>query len=152
MLELVTFGLTGLVAILLVAFYFACKDHATLFSDKLSPSLMCDAELRPPKPCQCCGIAKYKLPCIRCAARERATNPCYNTANFVDPTNDFGTQRRNQLRGPGYFDTDFDVEKSFAMPSLWASALEIMRLTRGARTPGRPSPWSLHPPGSAAGA
>src|ERR1700757_967504 len=29
--------------------------------------------------------------------------PCYNTANFVDPTNDFSTQRRNQFRGPGYF-------------------------------------------------
>jgi hypothetical protein len=47
--------------------------------------------------------------------------PCYNTANFVDPTNDFGTQRRNQFRGPGYFDTDFDVEKSFAMPK-WEKA------------------------------
>ncbi len=48
-------------------------------------------------------------------------NPCYNTANFVDPTDDFGTQRRNQFRGPGYFDTDFDVEKSFAMPK-WEKA------------------------------
>jgi hypothetical protein len=50
MLELVPFGLTGLAAIVFVAFYFACKDHATSFSDKLSPSLMCDAEFRPPKP------------------------------------------------------------------------------------------------------
>ncbi len=48
-------------------------------------------------------------------------NPCYNTADFVDPTNDFGTQRRNQFRGPGYFDTDFVVEKSFAMPK-WEKA------------------------------
>jgi len=48
-------------------------------------------------------------------------NPCYNAANFVDPTNDFGTQRRNQFRGPGYFDTDFNVEKSFAMPK-WEKA------------------------------
>jgi hypothetical protein len=48
-------------------------------------------------------------------------NPCYNTANFVDPTNDFGTQRRNQFRGPGYFDTDFDLEKSFPMPK-WEKA------------------------------
>jgi hypothetical protein len=48
-------------------------------------------------------------------------NPCYNTANFVDPTNDFGTQRRNQFRGPGYFDTDFNVEKAFAMPK-WEKA------------------------------
>ena len=48
-------------------------------------------------------------------------NPCYNAANFVDPTNDFSTQRRNQFRGPGYFDTDFNVEKSFAMPK-WEKA------------------------------
>jgi hypothetical protein len=48
-------------------------------------------------------------------------NPCYNTADFVDPSNDFGTQRRNQFRGPGYFDTDFDVEKSFAVPK-WEKA------------------------------
>jgi hypothetical protein len=48
-------------------------------------------------------------------------NPCYNTANFVDPTNNFGTQRRNQFRGPGYFDTDFNVEKAFAMPK-WEKA------------------------------
>jgi len=43
-------------------------------------------------------------------------NPCYSAANFADPTNNFGSQRRNQFRGPGYFDTDFDVEKSFAIP------------------------------------
>src|SRR5258708_16643362 len=43
-------------------------------------------------------------------------NPCYSAANFVDPTNNFGTQRRNQFRGPGYFDTDFDVEKTFGIP------------------------------------
>ena len=48
-------------------------------------------------------------------------NPCYNTANFVDPTNNFGTQRRNQFRGPGYFDTDFSVEKSFGIPK-WEKA------------------------------
>ena len=55
-------------------------------------------------------------------------NPCYNAANFVDPTNAFGTQRRNQFRGPGYFDTDFDVEKSFAIPK-WEKA----QLSVGAR-------------------
>jgi hypothetical protein len=55
-------------------------------------------------------------------------NPCYNTANFADPTNNFGTQRRNQFRGPGYFDTDFDFEKAFAIPR-WESA----KFTVGAR-------------------
>ena len=48
-------------------------------------------------------------------------NPCYSTANFADPTSNFGTQRRNQFRGPGYFDTDFSVEKAFAIPK-WESA------------------------------
>ena len=48
-------------------------------------------------------------------------NFCYNAANFADPTNDFATQRRNQFRGPGYFDTDFDLEKSFAIPA-WEKA------------------------------
>jgi len=51
----------------------------------------------------------------------RLPNSCYNPANFADPTNNFATQRRNQFRGPGYFDTDFDVEKSFAVPK-WESA------------------------------
>jgi hypothetical protein len=65
-------------------------------------------------------------PNINCgASAARLVNgqphPCYNAANFVDPTNDFGTQRRNQFRGPGYFDTDFNVEKSFAMPK-WEKA------------------------------
>jgi hypothetical protein len=55
-------------------------------------------------------------------------NPCYSTANFADPTNNFATQRRNQFRGPGYFDTDFNVEKGFAIPK-WESA----QFTVGAR-------------------
>jgi hypothetical protein len=48
-------------------------------------------------------------------------NPCYSAANFADPTNDFANQRRNQFRGPGYFDTDFDLEKAFTIPK-WESA------------------------------
>jgi len=48
-------------------------------------------------------------------------NPCYNAATFADPTNNFGTQRRNQFRGPGYFDTDFDLEKAFGIPK-WERA------------------------------
>jgi hypothetical protein len=34
---------------------------------------------------------------------------------LLTPTNNFATQRRNQFRGPGYFDTDFDLEKTFPM-------------------------------------
>lgn len=33
----------------------------------------------------------------------------------------FDLEQHNQFRGPGYFDTDFDVEKSFAVPK-WESA------------------------------
>jgi hypothetical protein len=51
--------------------------------------------------------------------------PCYNTANFVDPINDFATQRRNQFRGPGYFDTDFDIEKSFVIPKWEKSQFSV---------------------------
>jgi len=50
-------------------------------------------------------------------------NACYSQANFADPgvATDFGNQRRNQFRGPGYFDTDFGLEKAFAIPE-WESA------------------------------
>lgn len=55
-------------------------------------------------------------------------NPCYSAASFTDPTTTFSGQRRNQFRGPGYFDTDFSVEKSFKIPR-WESA----NLSVGAR-------------------
>jgi Carboxypeptidase regulatory-like domain len=53
---------------------------------------------------------------------------CLNSANFADPTAGYGNQRRNQFRGPGYFDTDFNVEKGFNIPR-WESA----QFTVGAR-------------------
>jgi Carboxypeptidase regulatory-like domain len=61
-------------------------------------------------------------PNINCGSSAAGlANPCYNAANFADPTDNFGTQRRNQFRGPGYFDTDFDFEKAFNIPK-WESA------------------------------
>jgi hypothetical protein len=61
-------------------------------------------------------------PNINCGSSAAGlANPCYNAANFADPTDNFGTQRRNQFRGPGYFDTDFDFEKAFRIPK-WESA------------------------------
>ena len=66
---------------------------------------------------------------INCGGSAAQPNsPCYSAANFADPTNTFGNQRRNQFRGPGYFDTDFNVEKSFVVPR-WEGA----NLTLGAR-------------------
>jgi hypothetical protein len=61
-------------------------------------------------------------PNVNCgSSAAQLANPCYQAASFADPTNNFGTQRRNQFRGPGYFDTDFDFEKSFDIPK-WENA------------------------------
>lgn len=48
-------------------------------------------------------------------------SPCLLASNFTDPTNNWGQQRRNQFRGPNYFDTDFAVEKAFGVPK-WEGA------------------------------
>ena len=53
---------------------------------------------------------------------------CLSAGNFADPTAGYGNQRRNQFRGPGYFDTDFNVEKGFGIPK-W----ESVQFTVGAR-------------------
>jgi hypothetical protein len=56
-----------------------------------------------------------------------ASSPCLGPpataagTMFPDPTNTYGNQRRNQYRGPGYFDTDFAIEKGFGIPK-WESA------------------------------
>lgn len=47
--------------------------------------------------------------------------PCLEATNFASPINNFGQQRRNQFRGPGYFNTDFAVEKGFGVPK-WETA------------------------------
>jgi len=50
-----------------------------------------------------------------------AAAPCATAAQFPDPTTTFGDQRRNQNRGPGYFDSDFGIEKGFGIPK-WENA------------------------------
>jgi hypothetical protein len=62
-------------------------------------------------------------------------NSCYNAANFVDSTNNFGTQRRNQFRGPGYFDTNFDVEKSFSVPKWEKAVLRRCKVLQPLKSP-----------------
>jgi hypothetical protein len=47
-----------------------------------------------------------------CASIEWASSPCYRATNFSAPTTAFFRQRHDQFRGLGYFDTDFDVQKS----------------------------------------
>jgi len=49
------------------------------------------------------------------AAAANPSTPCLSLSNFADPTTNWGQQRRNQFRGPGYFDTDFAVEKAFGL-------------------------------------
>jgi hypothetical protein len=43
---------------------------------------------------------------------------CLNFADFSPPSSGFGSQRRNQFRGPGFFNTDFSLSKSTAV-HLW---------------------------------
>jgi hypothetical protein len=62
------------------------------------------------------------------AVAGNAKQPCLNAADFspiitgstTTPAS-FGTQRRNQFFGPGYFDTDLTVMKFFGIPH-WESA------------------------------
>jgi hypothetical protein len=42
--------------------------------------------------------------------------PCLSAGNFSPATNGFGDQRRNQLYGPNFFDTDLTVMKNFHVP------------------------------------
>ncbi|MGA2591112.1 MAG: hypothetical protein ABSH32_14430 [Bryobacteraceae bacterium] len=68
--------------------------------------------------------------CGEAAAGPNATS-CVNAAEFSPSTGSptaFGNQGRNIFRGPGYFDTDLAISKSFRFPR-WESA----KLTLGAQ-------------------
>jgi hypothetical protein len=65
MLELMSYGLSGLVAILFVAFRFACKDGSASFSDKHSSCSMDRAEFRRPKNVERCPCAADTNACPR---------------------------------------------------------------------------------------
>ncbi len=41
-----------------------------------------------------------------------AQTSCLNKAAFADPVNGFATSQRNGFRGPGYFDSDFSINKN----------------------------------------
>lgn len=43
-----------------------------------------------------------------------ATTACFSTNSFATPTN-FNASARNAFRGPGYFNTDMNLKKSFAL-------------------------------------
>jgi Carboxypeptidase regulatory-like domain len=46
--------------------------------------------------------------------------PCFTSANFSPAATGFGQQRRNQVYGPKYFNTDLTVQKNFKLP--WESS------------------------------
>jgi hypothetical protein len=48
--------------------------------------------------------------------RSAVDTPCLPAGNFSSATAGFGDQRRNQLRGPNFFDTDLTVMKNFHLP------------------------------------
>ena len=49
------------------------------------------------------------------------TTPCFGSSQFTPAPASFGTQRRNQIYGPNFFDTDLTVMKNFKIPH-WESA------------------------------
>lgn len=55
----------------------------------------------------------------------RATTPCMNTSQFTSPVTatggHFGNERRNQVYGPHFFDTDLTIMKNFRVPK-WENA------------------------------
>ena len=58
------------------------------------------------------------------------TNPCMNSSQFTTPIDadgvaSFGKQRRNQIYGPNYFDTDITVMKNFRFPRWEGAELQI---------------------------
>jgi len=52
-----------------------------------------------------------------CGSGDAAISPCLSPAGFLPPGTEtgFGSQRRNQFRGPQYFDTDLTVMKYFGI-------------------------------------
>ena len=47
--------------------------------------------------------------------------PCLLASNFASASTGFGDQRRNQFTGPSFFNSDFTISKSFAVPH-WEGA------------------------------
>lgn len=57
--------------------------------------------------------------------RSALTVPCMTAAEFTPAVNGWGQQRRNQVWGPHYFDTDLTVMKNFHVPINEASNFGI---------------------------
>jgi hypothetical protein len=57
--------------------------------------------------------------------RSAVNKPCLAASNFSPATSGFGDQRRNQLYGPNFFDTDLTVMKNFHVPISEASSFGV---------------------------
>lgn len=72
---------------------------------------------------------------LTCSSSNKFNNyvnnpPCMTPAEFTSPmipggVGGFGNQRRNQIYGPGYFDTDLTLMKSFRLPKWEGAELQI---------------------------
>ncbi len=62
-------------------------------------------------------LADLAVPASSLGSCTTPNMPCYSTSQFVDAASqhDFGNINRNAFRGPGYFDTDVNVNKTFAI-------------------------------------
>lgn len=59
-----------------------------------------------------------------CGGASHTLTPCDFASHFTSST-DFGQQRRNQLYGPNYTDTDLDVSKGLKMPHWEHAELKV---------------------------
>jgi hypothetical protein len=50
-------------------------------------------------------------------------NPCFSTTSLTAPTDFSGASSRNAFRGPGYFNTDLNLRKTFKITERFAFAL-----------------------------
>jgi Carboxypeptidase regulatory-like domain len=70
-------------------------------------------------------FADQLAPGAHVCTRDAVYGPCLTTIQFAPAVNGFGQQRRNQMWGPHYFDTDLTVMKNFHLPISEASNLGI---------------------------
>ncbi|HEX5234423.1 MAG TPA: carboxypeptidase regulatory-like domain-containing protein [Silvibacterium sp.] len=59
-----------------------------------------------------------------CGGDSHTITPCDFASHFA-PSTDYGQQRRNQLYGPNYTDSDLDLSKGFKMPHWESSELKL---------------------------
>ena len=59
-----------------------------------------------------------------CGGGAHTLTPCDFASHFTSST-DYGQQRRNQLYGPNYTDTDMDISKGFKVPRTEAATFKV---------------------------